>query len=225
MKEPFSIFIVGNGKYGKSTLLNALIGKNVVKVGEIPKTWKIDVFKKDKESKYAYVRYKDGSIKKLTKNETYNMLAEEERKAAESEEKAAEIFEREKVKYLGNKAALKELNDAIEKKCLYKSNIVEVIWLCYEGGLLNNFQLVDTPGLNQELLDGELKPAFDDYLNKADGVLWILNANRITAKDAYDIMNSSSFSTDKNVIGIVNSIDEVGDIDGDRVKAVMHQAK
>lgn len=36
--QPFSIFIVGSGKFGKSTLLNALIGQKLVMMDVIPKT-------------------------------------------------------------------------------------------------------------------------------------------------------------------------------------------
>lgn len=44
LNEPLYIMIVGNGKHGKSTLINALIGKNVAEVARVPKTWKIDIF-------------------------------------------------------------------------------------------------------------------------------------------------------------------------------------
>ncbi|ETI89662.1 MAG: hypothetical protein Q612_NSC00138G0002, partial [Negativicoccus succinicivorans DORA_17_25] len=37
------ILIMGNGNVGKSTLLNALVGKEVAKTNLLPTTWKIDV--------------------------------------------------------------------------------------------------------------------------------------------------------------------------------------
>mgnify|MGYP001015502329 CR=1 FL=1 len=42
-EQPVYVMIVGDGKRGKSTLLNALIGQNLAEVNFLPKTWRIDL--------------------------------------------------------------------------------------------------------------------------------------------------------------------------------------
>ena len=44
MDEQFMLFIMGSGKNGKSTLINALLGQEKAEVNILPKTWKIDVY-------------------------------------------------------------------------------------------------------------------------------------------------------------------------------------
>lgn len=222
--ETFSIFIMGSGKFGKSTLLNALIGKQTVKVDVLPKTWKIDIFKKDDNVRTAKIRYKDGRLIQMTKEKTIEIVEKEESRAEEAIKKAQEIYKTESKKYKDRKELL-ELKAEIEKKCFYRSDIVEIIWSCEGKGLLNNFQLVDTPGLNQELLDGTLKPAFNDYYNKADGILWLLDATKISAKAAYETIDNSKQKTDINVIGVINKIDEIGEIDSSNVTTLLNKAK
>ena len=42
LKNPFLLFVIGSGKYGKTTLINSLIKDNLLKVDDIPNTWKLD---------------------------------------------------------------------------------------------------------------------------------------------------------------------------------------
>ena len=44
LDEKFSLFIMGSGKNGKSTLINALLGQKKAAVNILPKTWKIDIY-------------------------------------------------------------------------------------------------------------------------------------------------------------------------------------
>ena len=44
LDNKFMLFVMGSGKNGKSTLINALAGKQVAKESISPETWKIDVF-------------------------------------------------------------------------------------------------------------------------------------------------------------------------------------
>jgi ribosome biogenesis GTPase A len=38
LKNPFVLFIVGGGNYGKSTLINTLLNKNIIDTSDIPNT-------------------------------------------------------------------------------------------------------------------------------------------------------------------------------------------
>ncbi|NLJ84150.1 MAG: hypothetical protein GX336_04480 [Halanaerobiaceae bacterium] len=67
LMEPFLLFIVGMGKYGKSTLVNALIGKEVADIDVLPKTWKIDIFEAQSENdgNEVRLRFVDGEVKNI----------------------------------------------------------------------------------------------------------------------------------------------------------------
>lgn len=161
----------------------------------------------------------------MSKKKAISIIEEEERKTEKSKEHAKNVFEQLKSQYNGDKKALRELKDSINKKLVYSSNVVEVMWSCEGGKLLDTFQLVDTPGLNQELLDGELRPAFDEYYNKADGVLWLLDANKIEAQYGFEVLDEHGYVTNKNVIGVLNKIDMIGGIGSQKAEESVNKAK
>ena len=49
--EPFLLFVIGSGNYGKSTVINALVEEDLVKTKDLPNTWKLDLFCKSKIEK------------------------------------------------------------------------------------------------------------------------------------------------------------------------------
>ena len=49
LKEPFMLFIIGSGNYGKSTIINALLKEKIVETTDIPNTWKLDLFIKSNQ--------------------------------------------------------------------------------------------------------------------------------------------------------------------------------
>lgn len=44
LNNPFLLFIMGNGNYGKSTLINSLLQENRVNTNDLPNSWKLDIF-------------------------------------------------------------------------------------------------------------------------------------------------------------------------------------
>ena len=66
MDEQPRIMIIGEGKSGKSTLLNALAGKNVAEIDREPKTWCINVYHSNATREYAEFVYQDNSKEEYT---------------------------------------------------------------------------------------------------------------------------------------------------------------
>ena len=44
LENPFLLFVMGLGNYGKSTLINALLQDEIIETSDIPNTWKLDLF-------------------------------------------------------------------------------------------------------------------------------------------------------------------------------------
>lgn len=229
MEQPFMLFIMGMGKYGKSTLINALLRQKVAEMDFLPKTWKIDVFESNEVSDLARIKRKDGIVQQLGVEECKALLRAEEDKQAASSREASEAFRTQSVAYrtIEEKEELKKL---IYDKMLYKSDIVEVRWPVQVNALLRNFRLVDTPGLVQNLL-GEVKVSIHEYYHKADGVIWMLDATTISGRQSREMLDELEQAltnvggrTD-NMIAVLNSMDKVRKNGGEEaVRSVTEQA-
>jgi regulator of sigma D len=124
-----------------------------------------------------------------------------------------------------------ELKKLIYDKMLYKSEIIEVRWPMKKNSLLQQFRLVDTPGLVQNLV-GEMKVSVQEYYHKADGVIWLLDATKISAQKSREMMDELNMSLEQvggrtdNIIAVLNSVDKVRKIGGEEaVAAVTAEAK
>ena len=85
LKNPFLLFVIGSGKYGKTTLINSLIKDNLLKVDDIPNTWKLDTLIKAKKEKIDII-YKNNEVLNIDIEYGMNILKEEEMKYKKSKE-------------------------------------------------------------------------------------------------------------------------------------------
>ncbi|MGQ9531364.1 MAG: hypothetical protein ACUVTQ_00970 [Desulfotomaculales bacterium] len=76
LREPFMLFVMGMGKYGKSTLVNVLLGGRYADVDSLPKTWKIDVFTAHGLNGSATLRFRNGQIETHPTEKVRKILAE-----------------------------------------------------------------------------------------------------------------------------------------------------
>lgn len=213
MNDKFLLFVVGTGNYGKSTLINAILQEEIAPVDFRPKTWKIDVYYlDDKNSGKVIIKQKDGEYFALNWNQAINFIATEEEKMEKSLKQYNKIKNSE-LKKCKTKDERNEMIEKLSKEYIYKSKIAEVRWPIKENKFLKNMMLVDTPGLTQEIY--EIKNSIKDYYFKADGVLWMLDAQTISAKNSEKIVKElESYLEDvgginNNIIGVVNKIDKV----------------
>lgn len=214
IKMPFLIFTVGMGKYGKSTLVNALVGSRVAEMDVLPKTWKIDIFTSTRPEGKALLKYKTGREEEMTIEEVKNFLAKEEQKYEESMHQVREELK----KYLPRLKTIEEREEfklLLKKKLLYNSPVIEVHWPIPKSRILKQFNIVDTPGLFQDFFSNDIKANIKDYYNKADGVLWMLDATKISAKKSYELIKSLEDAIKEiggkteNIIAVLNRIDLV----------------
>lgn len=220
LKEPFLLFVMGPGKYGKSTLINSLIKDNKLKTKDIPNTWRLDILTSSNYKKMDIVSVYE--TKSYNYDEGLSILEAEEAKFKNSKKVIKDKFEKIKKHNDLSIYDLKECKKSLEEKYLYKYDIVEVKHYINKSGVLNDFIIVDTPGLNQNLLKNT-KERMVDYYKRADGIIWVLDAKNIVSKSSNDMiveLNENYILSDdyNNIICAVNKVDEIRNKDNDLSK-------
>lgn len=226
LKRPFLLFIIGPGKYGKTTLINSLIKEKLLDTNDIPNTWKVDVLIKSENEKLEII-YKNSKDITLELDEGISLINKEEIKSKESKIIIKNEFN--KYKNLGKKTTdeLKVYKKYLEEKYLYKSDIEEVRYYMNKSGILDDFIIIDTPGLNQTLKSDTIK-RMANYYNRADGVIWILDAQNIIAKSSEDLVSElkKDYIIDdefNNIICVVNKIDLIKKEDREKIDIKVKQ--
>lgn len=223
LENPFLLFIMGSGNYGKSTLINALLQDKVIETSDIPNTWKLDLFIKSDNEKIK-ITYNDEReiVKSLSSGK--KILKEEEYKFKTSKKEISKIILNYKNKL--SKDKLKEFKIEQEKLYLYKSDIDQIKYYLKNKKILNDFTIVDTPGLNQTLLKNTVK-RMNKYYQKADGVIWLIDAQNIVSKETNKLIeeiNKIDNLHEKKIIGVVNKIDIIkNDKDLERLKEKVNE--
>lgn len=219
--SPFMLFVVGTGNYGKSTLVNAVIGSRVADMDALPKTWKIDIFTSALPAGRVRFKFLTGEEKIMSEKEAKAFLTEEEKKRERSEREIDEEYNR-RSRNLSLEAR-QELKELLRQQKLYKSPVSEVHWSCALSTVLRRFTIVDTPGMFQ-ILDDRVYNDLRDFYHKADGVLWMLDANVVAARNPQKLIEDLKMTLDKvggyrkNIVAVLNRIDQVNDgADGGRV--------
>lgn len=210
LKNPFLLFIIGSGNYGKSTLINAILQDDIVHTSDIPNTWKLDLFIKSKIEKIEII-YEDSKSEFKSIKEGKLILNKEEEKFKESKKKISKKINEYKRKNKVCISELKEYKQKLNDIYLYKSKVIQIKYYLKNDGLLNDFIIVDTPGLNQTLLKNTLE-RMKEYYIRCDGVIWLIDACNIVSKEnnkLIDEINSIDIldSYNKNIIAVVNKID------------------
>lgn len=209
LKNPFLLFVVGSGNYGKSTLINALLKDNLIETTDLPNTWKLDIFIKSQREKLE-INYINDEKKILNLQSGKRVLKEEEEKYKQSKKQVSRELKVYK-KNTPNLDSMKEYKESLEEKYLYKSNVSQVKYCIKNDTILNDFVIVDTPGLNQNLVKGTID-RMKEYYRRSDGVIWIVDAQNIVSKVNNDIIDEISMLdstqiTRKNMIAVINKMD------------------
>lgn len=209
LDKPFRLFVIGTGKAGKSSVLNALIGQKVAEIDFVAKTWRIDVFYESHDSKVV-IKYADGTSKIFEEEEAKSIIDEEEGKA----KFAIKQVNRELLKLRKNKnligKARREAEISIQRHYGYQTNIIEVQWPVIGSSILQNFSLVDTPGTNQKLTHRNVRNSEEEYLKKANGILWIIPEDMIAGGKSYKAVVSMEKRYGRkfeSAIAIINKMD------------------
>ncbi len=158
------VHVLGPGKAGKSSLINALAGAEVAAVGNLPLTWKVDIYQRaDGSATHAVLHFADGRAETVSLEDAQAACTREEERGKEA------------------------------RRCgdMYVSPLVGVTRWVDAPGLPPGVALVDTPGLSQEgrSTDAPAAPPKGisvsirtreralELLNRADLILWAMRAS------------------------------------------------
>ncbi len=175
-KERITIGVVGQVKYGKSTLINALIfGNNILPAAATPMTASLSVLKYGNEAV---------EVEFYTK-EDWEIIEE---KAKENSEKvevvsAKELIEKaQRIKsqlpsLLGKKKKIsfKEIYDYVGGDGRY-TPVTKALTIWYPSERLKEVDIVDTPGFNDPIISREYRA--EEFLSEADVVLVLFYSDR-----------------------------------------------
>lgn len=204
LEEPLRFMIVGEGKSGKSTLLNALVGDDVAEVDDMPKTWCINAYYNEEGESFAELIYPEHVQRVSIK---------------EAKEVSARIGSRSRK---GNKKGRILESD-------YR--LREIRWhlpLRWPG---ENIVMIDTPGLGQDRADTycekisidsaegiqyEAEDGFETFQYKADLLLWCFNAENTGDEVVERKLQKVSVDAGK-IYGIVTRLDEHEEEDRERL--------
>lgn len=206
--ETFKIQIVGTFSNGKSTVINSLLGEEVLPAYALPCTAVINEIKYAKEKK-AVLHFKNPMPEKIPaeiSKKALNHMQEFKGRHIPPMEIPYDEIEEYVVIPLGKDASEWELESPYEK--------VELFWPL--PLLENHVEIIDSPGLNEA--ETRTKVTLD-YLSKADAILMVLNAEALCARDEMEfIENNLKLQGFEDPFFLVNRFDLIRDRERQRIK-------
>ncbi|TVQ42828.1 MAG: hypothetical protein EA365_14185 [Gloeocapsa sp. DLM2.Bin57] len=198
--QPISVFVVGEGKFGKSTLINALIGqgKEVAKTHFLPKTWHItryvpSLVEERYEIYYNHQHEDTERFETICKNCAENIIIDSGLIKLSNLEQLQEIL---------------NLEEAEKKKSGGKSPIWQVLQTVPNDTLNITMEVVDTPGISQNRQGIVQEETIEDFYYRADIVLWVMIADKLNSRETNESLQSMS-RYGKPIIGIINRADQI----------------
>jgi GTPase SAR1 family protein len=197
--RPISVFVVGEGKFGKSTLINALAGQGqeIAKTDFLPLTWYITRYTMNRQES-CYRIYYDTS--QATAEDLEKICSSYQGKLVEKG-----IFGFPKWEDL--QEALNQ-EEAITKKMNKRSSLRQVIRTIPNATDATLLDIVDTPGISQIRFASASQETIEDFYSQADVVLWVMAADKLNSKETRHSLESMS-RYNKPIIGVINRADNI----------------
>lgn len=208
-KQEFSIGVTGVMNAGKSTMLNALLGEEILGTSVVPETANLTLLKYSKEQK-AFVKFWDKSEwAKIEKN------AQEDSSLEKFVAETKEFFKDEFENYIREDGYVMEIpsnalaNFTSAKHSQKKCNLVSSVELYSDLKFLKDgVCIVDTPGLDDPVVQRE--EITKEYLSRCDLMIHLMNVNQsATAKDVEFIVDTLLYQNVSRLLLVITRIDSV----------------
>ena len=206
--EPFEIFVMGEGKHGKSTFINSILGQNAAATDFLPKTWCFNRYialenPPDIVRIFVDPRFLDdpgaAQLKQVLGAPSGDFRGLVEFRV--TREQAEQIVFTEE----------RQVSDSLGSQKPYFSPIVEMEWVVSsQKALLPGIRLVDTMGINQRLAPASHLHHLKWQYERADAVIWLVTAEKIGARELRkELLEARRYS--KRLILVVNKWDQLSD--------------
>ena len=207
---PFEVFVIGEGKFGKSTFINALLGYPVAPMDFLPKTWCFNRYiAKSTPSSLVKVfvspdfeRYRTGLRQWLKQpaGESRGLLVFEVPRST-----ADDIIQYEEQIF----ASAAQHTTHTDNYSFYVSPIMEMEWEVPEDrAILRGIRLVDTQGINQLRQSRDHVHYLKWQFSRADAVIWMMSAERLNSSATREeLIEAQRYS--KRIILVVNRWDKI----------------
>jgi GTP-binding protein EngB required for normal cell division len=219
-KEKLRIGVVGQVKFGKSTLLNAMIFRNqILPVASTPMTASLSYITYGEEEKVEVEFFSPEEWRELEEVARSNNNGYEVQAAKELLKRAERVRD-EILNLLGKRItiSMEKINDYVGESGKYVP-ICKALKIYYPIENLRDVEFVDTPGFNDPIVSREARAK--EFLNEADVVIVVLYAGRPFDKTDRDLMFKKirNIGTGKVVV-VMNKKDLVLDEEGIGDKAL-----
>lgn len=175
----FNIAITGVMNAGKSSLLNALLKKDFLGVSNIPETANLTVLSYGKSEEARIYFWDKKEWQNILENSHFNTDLKE---FIDKLNKSVNIEDFIKDKTLIQSIALKELQNFSSAKNKISALIKKIEIKTSLEFLKNNISIVDTPGLDDVVIQREI--VTNEYLRESDFLIHLMNASQsLTQKD------------------------------------------
>lgn len=175
----FNIAITGVMNAGKSSLLNALLKKDFLGVSNIPETANLTVLSYGKSEEARIYFWDKKEWQNILENSHFNTDLKE---FIDKLNKSVNIEDFIKDKPLIQSIALKELQNFSSAKNKISALIKKIEIKTSLEFLKNNISIVDTPGLDDVVIQREI--VTNEYLRESDFLIHLMNASQsLTQKD------------------------------------------
>ncbi len=208
-EQRFSIGVTGVMNSGKSTMLNALLQKEILGTATVPETANLTLLK------YSRTEFARVNFWKKSEFERIEKSAQNSEKIRKFIEETKKHFADELGKYITKSGNSKEI--AIDELVYYTSaqksdkraNLVKSVELYSNLKFLkDSVEIVDTPGLDDPIIQREEITL--EYLKDCDLMCHLMNVNQAaTKKDVDFIINSILYQNIARILIVITRIDTV----------------
>lgn len=186
-QDKFNIVVVGEFSRGKSTFINALLGKRVLPAATKPTTTMINKITYGERHKFILYFREGKSFKEVDETEFYQTVAE--REPDYEDEQEVEQYKN-RVNWL---------------RSIAYADIKYPLDICKEG-----IEIIDTPGTND--LDTNREEITFNFLPKADVAILLLSATQPLSKSELQFLKERIIGNQiKNIFFVINFKDKLND--------------